>query len=114
MTVPDPLSVVTAFGAAWGAHDIDGVLACCADDVVFESTTPPDGERFIGQDAVRAVWGPVVASTGSRFDLEETIVAGDRVVQRCRYSWGDGHVQLVDVFRVANGKVAEKLTYVKG
>jgi len=112
--VTDPLAVVTAFGEAWGAHDLDAVVACCADDVVFESTTPPDGERFVGHDAVRAVWGPVVASREARFDVEETIVAGDRVVQRTRYSWGDGHVQLVDVFRVTDGKVAEKLTYVKG
>ena len=40
--------------------------------------------------------------------------AGDRVVQLWRYSWGHGHVRGIDVFRVANGLVAEKLSYVEG
>jgi hypothetical protein len=36
------------------------------------------------------------------------------VVQLWRYSWADGHVRGVDVIRVRDGKVAEKLSYVKG
>ena len=43
----------------------------------------------------------------------------DRCVIRWRYDWtnadsGRGHVRGVDVFRVRDGKVAEKLSYVKG
>ena len=113
-TGADALAVVTAFGAAWSARDVDAVLARCAEDVVFESTTPPDGERFVGHAAARSVWAPVIEDPAARFDVEETIVAGDRVVQRSRYSWADGHVALIDVFRVADGLVVEKLTYVKG
>jgi hypothetical protein len=30
------------------------------------------------------------------------------------YSWDGGHVRGVDMFRVRDGKVAEKLSYVKG
>jgi hypothetical protein len=41
-------------------------------------------------------------------------VTGDRVLTRWRYDWGDGHVRGVDVIRVRDGKVAEKLSYVKG
>ncbi len=41
-------------------------------------------------------------------------MAGDRVVQRWRYSWADGHIRGVDVMRVRDGLVAEKLSYVKG
>ena len=37
-----------------------------------------------------------------------------RVVQRWRYSWVDGHVRGIDVFRVRDGLVSEKLSYVKG
>jgi hypothetical protein len=37
---------------------------------------------------------------------------------RWRYTWmnpdSQGHVRGVDVFRVQDGKVAEKLSYVKG
>jgi len=30
------------------------------------------------------------------------------------YSWSDGHVRAVDLYRVSIGKIAEKLSYVKG
>ena len=47
------------------------------------------------------------------------VFAGDRAVLRWRYGWaGDdgtpGHVRGVDVLRLRDGKVAEKLSYVKG
>ena len=57
-------------------------------------------------------------STASpRFETEEIFAAGDRVVARWRFSWGGadgGHVRGVDIFKVRDGKVAEKLSYVKG
>jgi hypothetical protein len=36
------------------------------------------------------------------------------VVQQCLYTWGDGHVRAVDVYRVSGGKITEKLSYVTG
>ena len=111
----DALETVEAFGAAWAAHDLDATLALVTDDCVFDATGPaPDGSRHVGKDAVRAAWQAIFDDTGSRFEAEETFGAGDRVVQRWRYDWGDGHVRGVDVFRVRDGLVAEKLSYVKG
>jgi ketosteroid isomerase-like protein len=86
---------------------------------VFESTSPPDGERHVGQSAVRAVWEQMFADTPTaHFDAEETLAVGDRCVVRWRYTWqADGvqhHVRGVDVLLVRDGKVAEKLAYVKG
>jgi hypothetical protein len=46
--------------------------------------------------------------------VEESVVAGDRVVQRWRFDWGDGHVRGIDLITVRNGLVTEKLAYVKG
>jgi hypothetical protein len=45
--------------------------------------------------------------------------AGARCVVRWRYGWqgpdgAPGHVRGVDVLRVRDGKVVEKLSYVKG
>jgi hypothetical protein len=44
--------------------------------------------------------------------------AGDRCVVRWIYHWiregREGHVRGVDLFTVRNGRVAEKLSYVKG
>ncbi len=111
----DPLAPVDAFGMAWGAHDLETTLALVTDDCVFESTEPgPDGTRYEGRDAIRGVWMAIFDDALAVFQVEETFAAGDRVVQRWRYSWMDGHVRGVDVFRVRDGLISEKLSYVKG
>jgi ketosteroid isomerase-like protein len=111
----DSIDVVRRFGDAWGAHDLEASLALITDDCVFDATGPsPDGTRCVGRDAVRAAWAPIFADAASKFEEEELFAAGDRVVQRWRYSWADGHVRGVDVFRVRDGLVAEKFSYVKG
>jgi hypothetical protein len=42
------------------------------------------------------------------------VVAGDRATVLWRFDWGGGHVRGIDLFKVRDGKVAEKLSYVKG
>lgn len=112
----ETLQVVDRFNVAFNRHDVDAVMALMTDDVVFENTSPaPDGERFSGQAAVRAFWERFFAgSPQARFDAEEIVAAGDRCVVRWRYDWEDGHIRGIDLFRVHDGKVAEKLSYVKG
>jgi len=113
--------VIERFGSAFDAGDLDKAMSLVADDIVFESTSPaPDGTRLEGTDAVRAEWARLFADTDDpHFETEETVVLGDRAVVRWRYSWreasGDrGHVRGVDVLRLRDGKIAEKLSYVKG
>jgi ketosteroid isomerase-like protein len=111
----DALGVVDAFGVAWGNHDLEATLALVTEDCVFESTEPgPDGTRYEGKEAVRTAWQPIFEDPSASFESEETFSAGDRVVQLWRYTWGDGHIRGVDVFRVRDGLVAEKFSYVKG
>ena len=109
------LDLINRFGDAWNAHDLDAALALCSDDVVFESTGPaPDGRRSEGQAEVRAAWKAIFDNTAARFTTEDLFVAGDRAVTTWSYEWGDGHVRGVDVMRVRDGLVTEKLSYVKG
>ena len=109
------LEVVTRFGEAWAAHDLDATMALVHPDGLFDATGPaPDGETHVGIDAIRSAWAGIFADTASRFEVEETFAAGDHVVQRWRYDWGDGHVRGVDLFLVRDGLVAEKRSYVKG
>jgi len=111
----DALTVVDTFGTAWAQHDLDAALAMVTDDCVFDATGPaPDGTRCVGVDAVRAAWKPLFDDPNSRFEAEETFQAGDRVVQRWRYDFDGGHIRGMDLFRIRDGKVAEKLSYVKG
>ena len=115
------LAAVERFNAAFARHDVAGVMAAMTADCVFENTAPaPDGTRHVGQAAVRAAWaGFFAGSPGARFETEEVFAAGDRCVVRWTYRWaadgaGPGHGRGVDLFRVRDGKVAEKLSYVKG
>ncbi|RFU21168.1 nuclear transport factor 2 family protein [Geodermatophilus marinus] len=111
---------VERFNEAFARHDVDAVMAAMTEDCVFESTSPPDGERHEGQAAVRTAWEELFTSTpGGRIDAEEVVPLGDRVVVRWVYRWpagdgGEGHVRGIDLFRVRDGRVAEKLSYVKG
>ena len=114
------LAAVDAFNEAFNAHDVDAVMERMTEDAVFESTSPPAGERHEGAAAVRAAWEAFfAASPSAHFDAEDVIVAGDRCVVRWIYTWQDddgttGSIKGVDVLRVRDGKVAEKLAYVKG
>jgi uncharacterized protein (TIGR02246 family) len=110
-----PVEVVETFGAAWADHDLEATLALVTEDCVFDATGPaPDGIRHVGRDAIRQAWRPIFDDRSARFEPEETFSVDDRVVQLWRYVWADGHVRGIDVFRVRDGKVAEKLSYVKG
>ena len=125
---PDPANAVSAatldtierFNAAFNLHDVPGIMALMTEDCVFESTRPaPDGERLPGQAAVREYWETFFRrSPQAKFETEEAVAAGDRAVVRWVYHWVrdgvPGHVRGIDLFRVRDGKVAEKLSYVKG
>jgi ketosteroid isomerase-like protein len=114
------LAVVHRFNEAFNRHDVPAIMALMTDDVVFDATRPPpDGERIVSQAPVRAYWEQFFArSPAARFETEEQFAVGDRCVVRWTYHWvrdgTPGRVRGVDLFRVRDGKVAEKLSYVKG
>jgi ketosteroid isomerase-like protein len=97
------IAIVNAFNEAFNRHDVDAVMALMTEDCLFEDTSPPpDGTRYKGQAAVRAFW-------------KEIFAARDRCTVRWRYTFnGTEHIRGVDVIRVRDGKLAEKMAYVKG
>jgi ketosteroid isomerase-like protein len=117
---PDALSVVRAFNDAFNRHDVDAIMALMTDDCVFENTRPaPDGTRYEGQPAVRAFWEQFFTSSPqARFEFGDMFAAGGRCVVCWTYSWVKndlpGRVRGVDLFRIRDGKIAEKLSFVKG
>jgi len=115
------IEVIEKFNEALNRHDVPAVMALMTQDCVFDNTNPaPDGERFEGQEAVGRFWEEFFRSSPDAvFTSEEMITLGDRCVIRWRYNWTNtdgsrGHVRGVDVMKVRDGKVAEKLAYVKG
>lgn len=114
-------AAVAEFGEATARRDIEAMMALMTPDCVFESTSPaPDGERYEGSDAVRAQWEKLFSETNdAEFQPEETVVRGDRAIVRWRYTWREpdgtpGHVRGIDLLRIRDGKISEKLSYVKG
>lgn len=116
----ETLATVARFNDAFNRHDVNGIMALMTADCLFDSTRPPpDGECLSGQAAVRAFWEAMFArSPSARFESEEIVGLGDRCVVRWVYHWirdgVPGHVRGIDLFRVQDGLVAEKRSYVKG
>jgi ketosteroid isomerase-like protein len=114
---PDTLQVIQRFNAACNRHDVDAIMALMTDDCHFENTSPfPDGTLYEGAAAVRGFWEQFFAGApNAHFVTEDQFACGDRAVVRWTYHWSaEGHIRGVDIMRVRDGKVAEKLSYVKG
>ena len=48
----DTSAAIQRFHDAFNTHDIGTLAVCVTDDCLFEDTTPPDGARSVGRDAV--------------------------------------------------------------
>jgi len=115
----DVRSAIERYRDAMNRHDIDAVVAAFTDDGLIDCTPPPDGERYEGAVEIAALFRQLFDSEERTFETEELFITGDRAVVRWRHHWLDaagrpGHVRGVDVLRVRNGRIAEKLSYVKG
>ena len=115
------LEIIRRFNAAFSRHDVEAVMALMTEDCLFENTyPPPDGERFHGQAAVRAYFEAFFHdSPQATFEFGGLFACGGRGCVRWAYRWAEsdgrpGYVRGVDVFRLRQGRVAEKLSYVKG
>jgi ketosteroid isomerase-like protein len=117
----EALQTVIRFNEALNQGDADEMMRLMTADCVFENTyPPPDGRRYVGQADVRAFWEEFFrSSTGARIEIEEIFAAGERCVMRWIYRWVDadgavGHIRGVDLYKLEGGRIAEKLSYVKG
>jgi hypothetical protein len=69
----------------------------------------------VGREACIQLWQGLAVEPGTRFDLEEVFVAGDRATIRWRYWWGESNsVRGVNLMRVRDGLIVEAMGYVKG
>lgn len=113
------IEAVERFNEALNQQDFDALGTAITEDCVFEDTGPrPDGERYRGRDAVVGFFRELFEnSPESWFEVEELFACGDRCVVRWNHHWtrddDAGNNRGVDIFRVRDGKVAEKLAYTK-
>ncbi len=115
------MRMVLDFNEAFNRHDVPSMMQLMSEDCVFENTHPaPAGTVYTGKEAVTRFWEDFFqASPSAHIEIEEIFGLGERCVMRWKYSWmegsGDkGYVRGVDIFRVRNGAIHEKLSYVKG
>ena len=115
------IRIVLKFNDAFNRHNVDEMMQLMSDDCVFENTTPaPDGTLYSGKAAITKFWQDFFRnSPQAHIDIEEIFGLGYRCVMRWKYSWLDidgkeGHVRGVDIFKLSNGLISEKLSYVKG
>jgi len=111
------LRAVLAFNDAFNRHDVAGMMNLMTDDCLFENTDPaPDGTAYSGKEVVTQFWQDFFReSPQAHIEIEEAFGLGNnRCVMRWKYTWVDGHVRGVDIFKVRDGLISEKLSYVKG
>ncbi len=113
--------LVLAFNEAFNRHDVRGMMDLMTEDCIFENTEPaPDGSVYRGKEAVTRFWQDFFQrSPRAHIEIEEIFGFGERCIMRWRYIWEEpdgkkGHVRGVDLFRVRQGLIHEKLSYVKG
>lgn len=108
--------IMQRFNDVFQLHDPSALAELVAEDCVIENTVPaPDGARHTGRDACVGLWSAIATQAGTRFDLEETFVAGERATIRWRYFQADGNsIRGVNLMRVADGRIVEAMGYVKG
>ncbi len=119
--IESAMRIVLEFNEAFNRHDVAGMMQLMSDDCVFENTDPaPDGTVYSGKEAVTQFWqGFFRESPRAHIDIEEIFGLGNRCIMRWKYNWVDadgrkGHVRGVDIFKVKEGFISEKFSYVKG
>jgi predicted SnoaL-like aldol condensation-catalyzing enzyme len=119
--VETAIRVVIDFNEAFNKHDINAMMKLMSDDCLFENTNPaPDGTIIKGKDEVTQFWEEFFReSPYAHIEIEEIFSLSFRCVMRWKYTWKDasgisGYVRGVDLFKVTNGLINEKLSYVKG
>jgi len=96
-------AIMRRFNDVFQRHDPSALADLVAEDCVIENT------------ACIELWSAIATGPGTRFDLEEMFVAGDRATIRWRFWMADGSsVRGVNLMRVADGRIVEAMGYVKG
>lgn len=110
------MRTVLDFNEAFNRHDVNQIAQLLSDNCILENTNPaPDGTVYKGREAIlQYLHGFFQKSPQAQIEIEEIFGLGHHCIMRWKYTWGDGHVRGVDIFKVEDGLITEKLSYVKG
>lgn len=115
------MRVVLKFSEAFNRHDLQQMMLLISDDCFFEQAAPaPDGTRYSGAASIaQHLQESFQQSPGLQIEIEEIFGLGERCIMRWRCRWQDeedelGYIRGVDIFRVRDGFIRERFSYVKG
>jgi ketosteroid isomerase-like protein len=115
------IQMLKTITAAFDGHDLDGILACFADDAVFEAPRGPDpwGQRFVGREEIRnAFAGRFSGIPDVRYQGDEHFVDGERGASEWTLSGTTTSGQRIevrgcDLWTFRDGKVVKKDSFWK-
>jgi len=112
----DHATLLKDFARAWGARDLDGIVALFAEDGIYAASVGPEpGTRAQGRPAIRALIAEMFkVDDGAVAETSEPVLFDGGAFWTWRYTLPDGSVELgCDVPRCVDGKIALKDAYRK-
>lgn len=113
--------LLQAFADAWNRHDLNALMSMMTTDCVFEASggNAVDGERYEGQEAVRAAYAAVFEQyPDAHWGCARHFVTGDRGVSEWIFTGTrtDGkrvEVTGCDLFTFRDGRITVKNSFRK-
>ena len=107
------LDTVKAFYAAWSEGDIDGALAHCADDMVWDNVPM---KAFVGKERIKSFLEKFAQGmSDTHYDIKNTIEQDNRLmiegVENYNKAGKAIAVPYMASFHFANGKIASMSDY---
>jgi len=100
--------IVLKFNEAFNRHDVDAMMRCLCEDCLFEDV---DNNSYSGKESITRFYQNLFReSPQANIEIEEIFGLGLRCVMRWKYNDARG----VDIFKLKDGLICEKLSYVKG
>jgi ketosteroid isomerase-like protein len=115
------LRTVLEFNKAFNQHDLPGMLELLSPDCIFESASPsPSGALYTGKEAVAQYLQDFFQnSPQAHIETEDAFGLGYHCIARWKLTWTDAagdehHLRGADIYRVENGLICERFSYIKG
>ena len=122
LTKKEIYEALTGWQDAWDNHDLEGVMELLHKNILFENWT---GAQVTGKENLRKAWAPWFEDHGGfHFTTEDIFI--DEAEQKALVRWildwpsrisgHEGRQEIrrgVDIIRLQDGKIIEKLTYSK-
>ena len=114
--VESGMRAALAFVKSFNQHDMAGMMQLISKDCVFEDFLPaPDCAVYTGKEAIAGYYAELFARLPDvQIKAEDVFGFGRRCVMRWRLEWGEEHLRGVDIVRVEDDLIYERLSYAKG